>query len=73
MLGTTLASELLQQLLSTSRDVVPILLILLGFQFLVVRRRVAHPGACWPVSAGFCWGCPCFCLAWKRRSSPWAG
>lgn len=70
MLGTTLASELLQQLLSTSRDVVPILLILLGFQFLVVRRRVAHPGR---LLAGFGWvllGLSLFLLGLEKALFP---
>jgi len=40
MLDAFTQSDLFQTLLSTSRDVIPILLILLGFQFLVIRRRV---------------------------------
>lgn len=42
MLNALTQSELFQTLLSTSRDVLPILLILLGFQFLVIRRRVTN-------------------------------
>jgi len=42
MLEALTQSDLFQTLLSTSRDVIPILLILLGFQFLVIRRRVTN-------------------------------
>lgn len=42
MLEALTQSDLFQTVLSTSRDVIPILLILLGFQFLVIRRRVTN-------------------------------
>jgi len=42
MLDTLTLSDLFLTILGTSRDVIPIILILLGFQFLVIRRRVTN-------------------------------
>lgn len=42
MLDTLIQSDLFLTILGTSRDVIPIILILLGFQFLVIRRRVTN-------------------------------
>ena len=42
MLEALAQSDLFQTVLGTFRDVIPILLILLGFQFLVIRRRVTN-------------------------------
>jgi hypothetical protein len=41
---SAMLDDLFATLLSTLRDVVPIATILLVFQFLVLRRRVQHPG-----------------------------
>jgi len=46
------AGELLNVLLGTLRDVLPILVVLLVFQLLVLRQPVAHPRQ---VVAGFCY------------------
>lgn len=42
MLDNLIQSDLFLTILGTSRDVIPIILILLGFQFLVIRRRVTN-------------------------------
>ena len=58
--------------LATLRDVAPIVAILFGFQFLVLRRR---PPNLRRVVAGFIYvllGLTLFRSAWRRRCFPWA-
>ncbi len=64
--------ELILTLFSTVTDVLPIAIIIFGFQLFVLRKPIPKLGGSWPVSPTCCSASPSFSRDWSWRCSRWA-